>query len=175
MDNQGPTTNRSQFFITISKAEHLDGKHVVFSHVISGQSVVDTIQNISVDSNRRPLQDVVIVHCGQLILDSTKISVEEENKNDQLTNTTIEKSNEISDHEIRVPKKTIDLDVISKIPVARFFIQKNLNDDDDDDGNNNGTSHTSASDYLSSKRIDSSGRSIKGRGSVVLYRIFYLI
>ncbi|CAF3400434.1 unnamed protein product, partial [Rotaria sp. Silwood2] len=57
-------------FGTTSEASHLDGKHVVFGHVISGQSVVDTIQNISVDSNRRPLQDIVIAHCGQLILDS---------------------------------------------------------------------------------------------------------
>ncbi|CAF3701643.1 unnamed protein product [Rotaria socialis] len=42
-------------------------KHVVFGHVISGQSVVNIVQNISVDSNRRSLQDVVIAHCGQLI------------------------------------------------------------------------------------------------------------
>ena len=33
----------------------------------------------------------------------------------------------------------------------------------------------SPSDYLSSKRTDSNGRLVKGRGSVVLYRIFCLI
>ncbi|CAF4222587.1 unnamed protein product, partial [Rotaria magnacalcarata] len=68
-------------------------------------------------------------------------------------------------------KTTIDLDVISNIPAGQFVIQQNLNDDD----NNNETSHASARSYLSSQRIDSSGRSVKGRGSVVLYRIFYLI
>jgi len=31
-----------------------------------------------------------------------------------------------------------------------------------------------ANDYLSSKRVDSSGRLIKGRGSVVLYPIFLI-
>ncbi|CAF3417805.1 unnamed protein product [Rotaria socialis] len=66
VDNQGFNTNGAQFFTT-SEASHLDGKHVVFGHVISGQSVVNIVQNISVDSNRRSLQDVVIAHCGQLI------------------------------------------------------------------------------------------------------------
>ncbi|CAF5228073.1 unnamed protein product, partial [Rotaria magnacalcarata] len=58
---------------------------------------------------------------------------------------------------------TIDLDVKSKIPVDRFIIEQNLNEDDD---HNNETSDTTATYYLSSKRIDLDGRSVKGRGSV---------
>jgi len=50
----------------------LFSKYVVFGYVRSGQSVVDTIKNISIDSNNRPLKDVVIAHCGQLILDPGK-------------------------------------------------------------------------------------------------------
>jgi len=51
----------------------LFSKHVVFGHVVSGQTVVDAIENIPVDSNSRPLKDVVISHCGQLVLVSSKI------------------------------------------------------------------------------------------------------
>ena len=41
--------------------------HVVFGHVLQGQEVVSQIENQSVDDKSRPLSDVKIGNCGELI------------------------------------------------------------------------------------------------------------
>lgn len=61
MANSGPDTNGSQFFITISDAPWLTGKHTVFGKVRAGQEVVDAIGKVRVNAEGRPLQDVTIL------------------------------------------------------------------------------------------------------------------
>lgn len=69
MANSGPNTNGSQFFITVDKTPHLDGKHVVFGEVIRGKSIVRTMENTPTGASDAPIEAVSIASSGQLSAD----------------------------------------------------------------------------------------------------------
>ncbi|HIP27546.1 MAG TPA: peptidylprolyl isomerase, partial [Sulfurovum sp.] len=48
MANHGMNTNGSQFFITTVPTAHLNGGYTIFGEVVSGQKVVQKIENVSV-------------------------------------------------------------------------------------------------------------------------------
>lgn len=51
---------------TVGGTPHLDGQYTVFGEVTEGMDVVDRIQQVQVDGNDRPLQDVRILHATVL-------------------------------------------------------------------------------------------------------------
>ena len=62
MANAGLNTNGSQFFITVTPAPWLTGKHTVFGEVVEGREVAEAISRVprSPDSRGRPLKPVVL-------------------------------------------------------------------------------------------------------------------
>lgn len=65
MANAGPSSNGSQFFITTAPAKHLDGKHVVFGRVLSGEAVVRQVEACGSPSGETDVP-VIISECGRL-------------------------------------------------------------------------------------------------------------
>jgi len=81
MANAGKNTNGSQFFITFRKAEHLDGKHVVFGRVVEGMELVKECEQVETGENDRPLDPIIIAKCGEL--ERVLIEVEETESEDE--------------------------------------------------------------------------------------------
>lgn len=70
MANSGPNTNGSQFFITTRATPHLDGKHVVFGHIVHGLEFVHDIEREMTDANDSPIRKCYIMNCGMLEVES---------------------------------------------------------------------------------------------------------
>ena len=65
MANCGPNTNGSQFFVTTSITEWLDGKHVVFGEIAEGMETVKIIESFGSQSGQTK-SEVLIADCGCL-------------------------------------------------------------------------------------------------------------
>jgi len=61
MANAGPNTGSSQFFLNLVDNPHLNAGHPVFGKIIEGMDVLDTIANVSVNQNDKPLSPVKII------------------------------------------------------------------------------------------------------------------
>jgi len=55
MANSGPNTNGSQFFISLGRCSHLDGKHVAFGTVTSGFAVLEDIAAVETGERDKPI------------------------------------------------------------------------------------------------------------------------
>lgn len=74
----GANTNGSQFFICTTATPWLDGKRVVFGHVMYAEgSLLKDMEAVG-SASGRPSQDVKIAACGQLPALSKALEVDEE-------------------------------------------------------------------------------------------------
>jgi len=60
MANSGPSTNGSQFFITDSTPEHLNGKHSIFGQGCEPMETVRAIAGVARDKRDKPETDVIL-------------------------------------------------------------------------------------------------------------------
>merc|ERR1712039_126581 len=61
MANAGKDTNGSQFFITLVKTPHLNGKHVVFGTVLEGMAIARKVEELN---GTPPSKECVIKESG---------------------------------------------------------------------------------------------------------------
>ncbi|RCN48969.1 putative iojap-like protein [Ancylostoma caninum] len=105
MANNGPNTNKSQFFITYAKQPHLDLKYTVFGKVIDGFDALDELETIKVDAKYRPVVEQS-VRPYSVSQESIEVQKERIRKSQEYFDQYIEEYYEEDDEEDEVaPKK----------------------------------------------------------------------
>jgi len=61
MANKGPSTNRSQFFITYERQPHLNNTYNAFGKVIGGWEVLDAMERVENGPKDRPIKEIEIL------------------------------------------------------------------------------------------------------------------
>lgn len=74
---QAPDSAGSQFFIVHEDSPHLNGQYAAFGKVIEGMDVVDRIAEVKVNSNDKPVEDVVM---KKVTVDTFGVTFEEPEK-----------------------------------------------------------------------------------------------
>lgn len=66
MANSGPNTNGSQFFICTGNTDWLNGRHVVFGKLLSGEAVLKRIESVG-SASGAPKKIVIVEDCGMVV------------------------------------------------------------------------------------------------------------
>jgi len=64
MANAGPDTNGSQFSILVTRADWLNGHHIVFGKVLEGMDIVYKMNSLPTNGSDHPLPSPIISSCG---------------------------------------------------------------------------------------------------------------
>ena len=113
MDNEGKNTNNSKFLITLKYIPWFDGKHVCFGQIINGMEIIDEIEELETDNEDKPLVDIVIENCGEII--KTDVIIQKKEINDINKNENSHVKEKINDIKyIEKEEKCIKTDELKK-------------------------------------------------------------
>lgn len=112
MANQGRRhTNNSNFFVTFAPCPWLDGKHVVFGHLIAGSEVLDAIEEVGTERGK-PRQRVWVHDCGE----EDRLLLRQEELEEGLEATRVSVDSQAQIVEVERPEVHPHLNEVSPVP-----------------------------------------------------------